>query len=67
MTEDYRTAKLDELGRLLHDPNMPIRPAIIWNLLDDIIRSESADLGHGGAQMACQAAAGKNRRSIFAV
>jgi hypothetical protein len=58
MTEDYRTEKLDELGRLLHDPSLPIRPVTIWNLLDEIIRAQSASRG-GFSELARQAGSGE--------
>jgi hypothetical protein len=29
--------KLDELDRLLNDPDVPMQPALIWRLLDESI------------------------------
>ena len=36
MTEDDCTRMLDELDRLLNDPDVPLRPALIWHLLDKV-------------------------------
>ena len=33
-------AKLDELDRLLNDPDVPMEPARIWSLLAEIARRE---------------------------
>ena len=33
---DY-ARKLDELDRLLNDPDVPMQPALIWRLLDEFI------------------------------
>jgi hypothetical protein len=41
MRNNYRSAKLDELDRLLNDADLPIRPDIVWGLLDEIIRAGS--------------------------
>jgi hypothetical protein len=40
MTDDY-ARKLDELDRLLNDPNVPMQPALIWRLLDEISKHEA--------------------------
>jgi len=37
------TRKLDELGRLLSDPNLTLQPDRIWTLLDEVIRAGCAD------------------------
>ena len=36
MTETEYTRKLDELDRLLYDPDVPIQPARVWSLLTEI-------------------------------
>jgi hypothetical protein len=36
MTEDDYARTLDELDRLLNDPNVPMQPGLIWRLLDKI-------------------------------
>jgi hypothetical protein len=36
---DY-VRKLDELDRLLNDPDVPIQPDLIWFLLDEVMKLE---------------------------
>jgi len=36
MTEIEYTRKLDELDRLLNDPDVPMEPAKVWSLLAEI-------------------------------
>lgn len=36
------SSKLDELERLLNDPNVPMQPDRIWSLLADVSRLETA-------------------------
>ena len=36
MTEAEYARKLDELDRLLNDPDVPIEPARVWSLLAEI-------------------------------
>jgi hypothetical protein len=36
MTDDDYTRTLDELDRLLHNPNVPIQPALIWRLVAEV-------------------------------
>jgi hypothetical protein len=38
---EYRR-KLDELDRLLNDPDLPMQPDRIWSLLEDVSRHEIA-------------------------
>jgi hypothetical protein len=40
-TAEY-SRKLDELDRLLNDPDVPMQPDRIWSLLADVSRSETA-------------------------
>jgi hypothetical protein len=35
MTDDD-ARKLDELDHLLNDPGVPLQPALIWHLLDEV-------------------------------
>jgi hypothetical protein len=42
---DCCTSKLDELDRLLNDPDLPLQPDLIWSLLDEVIRVGCS--GHG--------------------
>jgi hypothetical protein len=50
MTDTEYTGKLDELDRLLNDPDVPMEPARVWSLL--------AELSHpqGSRAEACQGA-----------
>ena len=36
MTESEYARKLDELDRLLNDPDVPMQPSLVWTLLDEI-------------------------------
>jgi hypothetical protein len=36
MTEEQYARKLDELDRLLNDPDVPMQPARIWSLLAEV-------------------------------
>ena len=36
MTEDDYARMLNELDRLLNDPDVPLRPGLIWRLLDKV-------------------------------
>jgi hypothetical protein len=36
MTDADYAEKLDKLERLLNDPDVPMRPALIWRLLDEV-------------------------------
>ena len=40
-TAEY-SRKLDELDRLLNDPEVPMQPDRIWSLLADVSRPEAA-------------------------
>jgi hypothetical protein len=33
---DDDARKLEELDRLLNDPDVPLQPALIWHLLDEV-------------------------------
>ena len=39
-TAEY-SRKLDELDRLLNDPDVPMKPSRIWSLLADVSRHEA--------------------------
>jgi hypothetical protein len=41
MTDEDYSRKLDEVDRVLNDPNVPIQPALIWRLLAEISKHES--------------------------
>ncbi len=36
MTDTDQAAKLEELDRLLNDPDVPMQPARVWSLLAEI-------------------------------
>ncbi len=40
MTASEYARTLDELDRLLNDPDVPIQPELIWSLLDDVAKWE---------------------------
>ncbi len=41
MTELDMAAKLDELDRILNDPDVPMEPARVWALLAEIARQDA--------------------------
>jgi len=41
MTDDDYARKLDQVARLLNDPDVPIQPALIWSLLAEVSTHES--------------------------
>ena len=42
MTETEYARKLDELDRLLNDPDVPMEPAKVWSLLAEIAQRDIA-------------------------
>jgi len=44
MTDSEYASMLDELDRLLNDPDVPMQPSRVWSLLAEISRH---DLPHG--------------------
>jgi hypothetical protein len=64
-SEDY-ARKLDELDRLLNDPDVPMQPALIWHLLDEVAKWEYNDkLSNGGpGDHECPVAPGANRQTL---
>ena len=42
MTETEYARKLDELDRLLNDPDVPMEPARVWSMLAEIAQRELA-------------------------
>lgn len=40
MTETEYAEKLEELDRLLNDPDAPIRPDLVWSLLAEIAEQD---------------------------
>lgn len=47
MTDIEYARKLDELDRLLNDPDVPMEPARVWSLLAEIAQRDVA-AGHVG-------------------
>ncbi len=41
MTETDYTSKLDELDRLLNDPDVPMEPSRVWSLLAELSHSDA--------------------------
>ncbi len=48
MDETDYARKLDELDRLMNDPDVPMQPARVWSLLADVSRH---DLGERDADL----------------
>ncbi len=44
MTERDFETKLDELDRLLNDPDAPMHPARVWALLSEVAARDAVDL-----------------------
>jgi hypothetical protein len=40
MTDEDYARKIDELDRLLNDPDVSMQPERIWSLLDDVSRQD---------------------------
>jgi hypothetical protein len=62
---DY-ARKLDELDRLLNDPGVPMQPALIWHLLDEVAMWEYHDklLNGGPRDHERPVAPGANRQTL---
>lgn len=50
MTEADYTRKLDELERLLNDPNVPMEPARVWSLLAELAQCDMCVARNGTHQ-----------------
>jgi hypothetical protein len=42
MSDTERDRKLDELDRLLNDPDSPMDPSKVWSLLAEVSQAETA-------------------------
>jgi hypothetical protein len=51
MTDAEYARKLDELDRLLNDPDVPMEPAKVWSLLAEIAQQDLA-MQHVGQNQA---------------
>jgi hypothetical protein len=40
VTEEDYTQMLDELDRLLNDPDVPMQPAVIWRLVAEVSQQD---------------------------
>ena len=51
MTDSDYARKLDQLDRLLNDPDAPMQPSLVWSLLAEISHHDAPAAGHrqGGA------------------
>ncbi|MGH7154825.1 MAG: peptide chain release factor 1 [Acetobacteraceae bacterium] len=47
-TETEYARKLDELDRLLNDPDVPMEPSKVWSLLAEIARRDLSQTAHHG-------------------
>ena len=47
MTEVEYAKKLEEVDRQLNDPDVPMDPARVWELLADLSDGVSGSIGHG--------------------
>lgn len=52
MTDEDYTRKLDELDRLLNDPDVPMQPARIWSLLGELSQRDMQARGMMPPRMA---------------
>jgi hypothetical protein len=52
MTETEYARKLDELDRLLNDPDVPMQPSLVWSLLAEISRHDLPAAGATGSRPA---------------
>ena len=49
MTDTEYAGKLDEVERLLNDPDVPMEPSRVWSLLAEIAQREAAGSQAGRA------------------
>jgi hypothetical protein len=52
MTETEYACKLDELDRLINDPEVPMQPSRVWSLLAEISHHDLAAPGVTGSRQA---------------
>jgi hypothetical protein len=50
MTDAEYARKLDELDRLLNDPNVPMEPQRVWSLMAEIAQREMASVSNSPNQ-----------------
>lgn len=50
MTDQEYARKLDELDRLLNDPDVPMQPDRVWSLLAEISKRDLAARHEAGAR-----------------
>jgi len=51
MTETEYARKLDELDRLLNDPDVPMQPSLVWSLLAEISHHDLPAAGATGSRL----------------
>ena len=47
MTESELHRKLDQIDRLLNDPDTTLEPGLVWTLLDEVAAYDQAQPGSG--------------------
>ena len=52
MTENEYASMLDELDRLLNDPDVPMQPSRVWSLLAEISRHDIPRAVASGSRLA---------------
>ena len=52
MTDSEYASMLDELDRLLNDPDVPMQPSRVWSLLAEISRHDVPYAGATGSRLA---------------
>ena len=43
MSQSEHDAKLDQLDRILNDPDVPLQPALVWSLMAELERHRAAE------------------------
>jgi hypothetical protein len=51
MTESEYASMLDELDRLLNDPDVPMEPSRVWSLLAEISLHDVPNAGASGSHL----------------
>ena len=52
MTDSEYASLLDELDRLLNDPDVPMQPSRVWSLLAEISHHDVPHAGASGSRLA---------------
>jgi hypothetical protein len=65
MTDTEYARKLDELDRLLNDPDVPMEPAKVWSLLAEIAQRDIASHASADLSMATTGMVGRGQPSTL--